>query len=106
MHYLKYRENYKAGRYARQREYRLRNRRLLFEYIANRFCVDCGESDLHVLEFDHVRGTKHGNISQMVTQGVAWRRIEAELAKCEVRCANCHRRRTAKQFGWLGKYGT
>ena len=26
--------------------------------------------------------------------------VEAEIAKCELRCANCHRRRTAQQFDW------
>ena len=100
-HYLNNRELYNARRYRRQRLYRARNRERLTEYITGRSCVDCAESDVRVLEFDHVRGTKRGNISEMVLAGVAWRRIEEELAKCEVRCANCHRRKTALQFGWF-----
>lgn len=63
-------------------------------------CVDCGENDLVVLEFDHVRGTKKYTIAEMVNTGSGLESILAEVAKCEVRCANCHRRRTAKQFNW------
>lgn len=53
-----------------------------------------------VLEFDHVRGDKGDNISAM-THLVDWQRIADEIAKCVVRCANCHKRRTAVQGGWL-----
>jgi len=63
-------------------------------------CIDCGESDIRVLEFDHVRGEKKANIGDMAGANIAWQRIEAELAKCVVRCANCHRRKTASDFGW------
>jgi hypothetical protein len=31
--------------------------------------------------------------------------LKAEIAKCQVRCANCHRRRTAAQFGWWRSLG-
>jgi hypothetical protein len=53
-------------------------------------CVDCGKSDPRFLTFDHVRGTKKMNISQMVNQGYSIEAIQAEIDKCEVRCLECH----------------
>ncbi len=29
-----------------------------------------------------------------------WPCVAEEVALCDVRCANCHRRRTAQQLGW------
>lgn len=55
-------------------------------------CVDCGNKNLTVLEFDHLRD-KTRNIGDM--RGVCWAVIDAEVAKCEVVCANCHSIRTA-----------
>jgi hypothetical protein len=70
-------------------------------YLRDHPCVDCGECDPVVLDFDHsVRSEKRCDIATMVKDGWAWRTIETEIAKCAVRCANCHRRRTARQFGW------
>jgi hypothetical protein len=68
--------------------------------IARSCCADCGESDPVVLDFDHVRGEKVASIAAMIAGSYAWLTIEQEIAKCEVRCANCHRRRTAVQQGW------
>jgi hypothetical protein len=68
--------------------------------MRGRTCVDCGESDPCVLDFDLTRGEKEGNISSMVGNGMNWQRIANEIAKCEIRCANCHRRKTARQCGW------
>jgi hypothetical protein len=56
-------------------------------------CVDCGESRLVVLEFDHVE-RKDANVVGLARRGCALWRLEAEIARCEVRCVNCHRRRT------------
>ncbi len=83
--------------------YRARNRQIVSAYLESHPCVDCGEVDPIVLEFDHVHGDKHGNLSEMVSSGFSQRRISDEIEKCEVRCANCHRRKTAVQFKWFNK---
>ena len=51
-------------------------------------------------EFDHVRGEKLYNISDLTSQNFRRENIEAEIEKCEVRCANCHRIKTFNQFSW------
>ena len=71
----------------------------LFNYLETHPCVDCGESDPVVLEFDHVRGKKSYNVSMMGWVGFPWDSLLREIAKCEVRCANCHRRKTAERKG-------
>lgn len=69
-------------------------------YLSEHPCVDCGEADPVVLEFDHVRGVKIAHVSTLVKQVVALARLQEEIEKCDVRCANCHRRRTARTLGW------
>jgi len=80
-----------------QLKIRIRNRLHILRYLEKNPCVDCGESDIIVLEFDHQRD-KEFNVSNMGT--VSINKIQKEIDKCEVVCANCHRRRTAKQFGY------
>lgn len=63
------------------------------EYLSQHPCVDCGETDIVVLEFDHQRD-KEMNVSRLVNS-YGWKRVQVEIEKCEVVCANCHRRRTA-----------
>lgn len=60
--------------------------------------MDCGETDPVVLEFDHIRD-KRGDVTQMISGGLLWDTVEAEIAKCEVRCVNCHVRKSAKSIG-------
>jgi hypothetical protein len=70
----------------------------IYEYLTKHPCVDCGESDVIVLEFDHVSDDKRASVSNLKRSSLY--AVKLEIEKCEVRCANCHRRKTAKQFGW------
>lgn len=76
---------------------RLENRRRLAAYLRQHPCVDCGESDIVVLDFDHI-GPKRASISTMLADGRSWASIQREIAQCVVRCANCHRVKTAKDW--------
>ena len=61
-------------------------------------CVDCGfNTHSEALDFDHV-GEKTINPSRMIGRGWSFERIDRELAQCEVRCANCHRIKTAERL--------
>lgn len=78
---------------ARKRQ-RLENLKFIWEYKLKHPCVDCGEPDPVVLDFDHVRGRKSYGMAMIYN--MARETLLKELEKCEVRCANCHRRKTAK----------
>ena len=68
----------------------------VLQYLLEHPCVDCGETDPVVLEFDHQRD-KVKALSVLVAQAASWETLQAEIEKCQVRCANCHRRRTARE---------
>ena len=90
-------ENVISKNYARNRK-RNEIRSLITSYLAENHCVDCGESDPVVLEFDHQRD-KDFAISKAVQMRIGVKRLVAEIAKCVVRCANCHRRKTYREGG-------
>ena len=76
------------------------NQRRLAEYLSNHPCVGCGKTDICCLEFDHVEGEKLDAVSKMPGQAQSWEKIEAEIVKCEVRFANCHRIKTLERGNW------
>ncbi len=84
---------------AAQRSRRARLRAFLDDYLERRPCRDCGESDVRVLEFDHV-GEKSMDIAALWRLGRSLEELEAEVAQCQVVCVNCHRRRTSQRAGW------
>ncbi len=77
---------------------RERNRQFIRNYLIGKACIDCGESDPVVLEFDHFENKKE-NLSELI-QNSSIKKIETEIKKCDIRCANCHRRKTAVQLGY------
>ncbi len=101
-HYCKNREVYnkRAKTWKRDRIKEVRNQ--IWKYLDDHPCVGCGETDHVVLEFDHIchKKDKVSDICKMVRSCKSWSEVHEEIKKCEVRCANCHRRRTAKQCNW------
>jgi hypothetical protein len=73
----------------------------IWAYLSKHPCVDCGETNPIVLEFDHVRGKKIKAVGDFARAGYSIETIAAEIAKCEVRCANCHRIKTHRERGWF-----
>lgn len=100
--YERNRARYIAESAVRKAEQIKANHTFILEYLEANPCVDCGEADPVVLEFDH-RGDKRCSVSDAVRKGLGQKTIAAEIAKCDVRCANCHRRKTAGQFGWKAR---
>lgn len=104
-----YDNKYYKTNYEYRKEYIQQNRALaredaskyILNYLLEHPCIDCGESDPVVLEFDHVIGKKRDNVSNLKRSSVI--AVKEEIKKCEVRCANCHRKKTARQFGWTNK---
>lgn len=70
----------------------------LAQYIRNikesQPCMDCKEYyPYYVMDFDHVRGQKHANVMELIPL-LSKKKIDEEIAKCEIVCSNCHRIRT------------
>lgn len=70
-----------------------------------RGCTDCGyRAHPRALDFDHRDGAlKTFNVSKILRSTQDWNRIQAEIDKCDVRCANCHRIRTAQENHWANR---
>ncbi len=83
---------------ASRRRRRIESRRRMAEYLIGKKCMDCGISNPMVFEFDHVRGNKFANISDLLGKS-AWSKVVSEISKCDIVCANCHRIRTSVRAG-------
>jgi len=105
-HYQNNKQVYLDRATSRNARVNTENKQRLYAYLSSHPCVDCGETDIRVLEFDHVRGDKTLTIARLLDYATSWATIEAEIAKCEVRCANCHRIKTLDGRGsWRSLLG-
>jgi hypothetical protein len=100
-HYRENKPKYIAKAAKRNKEYLKGTHSFLLSYFNEHPCVDCGEKDPVVLQFDHVNGKKFMAVSRMICFKFSLEKIKQEIAKCAVRCAHCHIRKTAKQFNWF-----
>lgn len=80
-----------------------RNKRQITEFIEaykqERSCMDCGflgKDFPYVLDFDHLDGgiSKKFTIGSWSQSVLSIEAIKKEIEKCELVCANCHRKRT------------
>ncbi len=104
-HYLANKEKYiKKAKSWNEKQTKIL-RKFMFEYLVTHPCVDCGETDLRVLEFDHQRN-KYMDVSAMVRGCYSINAVKKEIEKCVVRCANCHKKKTfVDRHYWRAKMG-
>ena len=84
---------------ARNKANRIVLKEYVVTYLQNHPCIDCGESDIRCLDFDH-RSDKFKNISKILQESLSLNVLINEIGKCDIRCANCHRKKTAIDFNW------
>lgn len=77
----------------------LRNNRLAV--LEGKSCVSCGGTER--LEFDHI--DPKTKISHSIWSWSKERRA-SELAKCQILCRSCHKKKTAADMGWTVPHGS
>ena len=95
-----------GARYKRDHKKRLRDACAAIKIAKG--CEICGYNEHPAaLQFDHIDPTqKEFNVGEAVSNSYGWSRIEAEIAKCRVLCANCHAIHTYDNLPRLGSDGT
>lgn len=88
-------DRHKETRAESRQRIRDENTAKMVELLRNSECMDCGNSDIRVLEFDHL-GDKSFTIGGRF-QSMSWDRVLTEIEKCDIVCANCHKIRTAER---------
>jgi hypothetical protein len=79
-------------------ELRKKKKAWLIEYkLTSGGCIKCGESDPVCLDFHH-RNPKEKELTlSLAIARASLERIQKEVEKCDILCANCHRKLHAKE---------
>jgi len=92
-------EEYRAAKIRHRKNSQARNKAYVYGIKATTPCADCGRIYEPIcMDFDHVSGEKEANVSLLMGGTWSLKKIQAEIAKCEVVCGNCHRIRTRDRF--------
>ena len=88
-HYQKYKDQY----FERSKKRRLELREKLFAYKSKLSCLYCGKQRTVCLDFHHNGDEeKIDTVSQILRNTGSWDQTVNEINKCDVVCANCHRK--------------
>lgn len=94
-HYQKNKELYKERAKKSREIVRSRNKEYVRKIKESNPCIDCGKFyHYSQMDFDHIEDNKIDGIAKMVNSSIKIERIQKEIDKCELVCANCHRLRT------------
>src|SRR2546429_5758865 len=90
-YYQRNRERLLRQQAEKNRRFAEKRLRWLVNYKSSLSCTRCGESHPATLTFHHrERSEKSFEIGNMLRVKVSFKRLVAEIQKCEVLCANCH----------------
>lgn len=102
-HYLNNSEVIKQRAVAYRKACRERNKEYVNSLKRDAVCTDCKiDYPFYILQFDHIGDDKKDHVSTMANSGVPLSTLRAEIAKCEIVCANCHITRTYTRAKWRG----
>ena len=88
------REWYSKNKHTEKNSVKKRKRKIkewFKEYKIKLSCSKCGENHPATIDFHH-KGKKENQVAQMVHWGYSIENIKREIKKCQVLCANCHRK--------------
>lgn len=105
--HAKYRKNHydsnKPYYMAKAKKFSLVARKIQKEMKKSAQCADCAvryPNEPWLMEFDHLPGfEKMGEVSRFANNGKT-KAMREEIAKCEIVCLICHKRRTASRANW------
>jgi len=84
----------KEKRDATKEEHRQKRKEWYHDLKRSRGCKLCSEDEPVCLEFHHTDDNKNANVGSLATGGYAKETVLKEIQKCDLLCANCHRKVT------------